>query len=509
MLQVLLVDDEPWVLEGLRTMVNWEKHGFQVCGEALDGPDALAKIKELRPELVFTDINMPVISGLELIEQSKRLFANPPKFVILSGYDDFHYAVTAMRQRVVEYLLKPIDEEEIEAILDRLGRTIAEEREMEQSLSRKQSLFKNNIMNRLIQGEEGSELEREAAGVLQLQGEPELQCMLVDTGVYPQELKQRVLAFFTGDVDRSFVDGMGRIGIIVRTDEMPQPRLEEIGLMISSGLSDLERPVLVAVSGIGKGVGSIRGLYQQTLETVKAKRGMGKAGLFLPSHRTQALKTEEDFKREFNAILDAVLEGDSGKTETAIEEAFGSFACSHAGVESIRAFAANMELTLCRSIKKSGGDADAFMACIQADEGNPGTMSDYPALKHYLLKLCREASLLLDGLRQKNENNTMFQVIQYVDEEFRSKLQLKSLAKKFHMNPTYLGQVFKKETGKTFNEYLNEKRIEEAKRLLKRTPMKISDIALQVGYPNTDYFISKFKQATGMLPSAYKQENNH
>lgn len=80
------------------------------------------------------------------------------------------------------------------------------------------------------------------------------------------------------------------------------------------------------------------------------------------------------------------------------------------------------------------------------------------------------------------------------------------MAQKFHMNPAYLGQLFKKETGKPFNEYLNMKRIEEAKRLLKRTTMKISEIALQVGYPNTDYFLSKFKQATGVLPSAYKRE---
>lgn len=506
MLQVLLVDDEPWVLEGLRTMVNWEKHGFQVCGEALDGPEALVKMQELRPELVVTDIHMPVISGLELIERSKRLMGKPPKFVILSGYDDFNYALTAMRQRVAEYLLKPIDEDEFEVILERLGQTIAEEREMERSSSRKQSLFKNNILNRLIQGEEGAPLEQEAAAALQLEGDPELRCMLVDAGAYPPDLKQRVLGFFSLTTDRSFLDGLGRVGVIVRTDELPQPRLEEIGLAISSGLSNPESPVIIAVSSAGKGIRSIRESYLQTLETVKAKREQGKTGFFLPCHYPQPLKAEELLKGKFEQLLDAVVEGEPGTVEAAVEEIFGTLACGQTGVESIRVSAANMELTLCRRIKKAGGDADAFMVRVQADDGDPGGMSNYPDLKRHLHRLCREASLLLAGLRRKNENNTMFQVIQYVDEEFRSKLKLQTLAKKFHMNPTYLGQVFKKETGKAFNEYLNEKRIEEAKRLLKRTPMKISDIALQVGYPNTDYFISKFKQATGMLPSAYKSE---
>ncbi|MCH1642009.1 helix-turn-helix domain-containing protein [Paenibacillus timonensis] len=507
MLQVLLVDDEPWVLEGLRTMVNWEKHGFQVCGEALDGPEALVKMQEFRPELVVTDIHMPVISGLELIERSKRLLGKPPKFVILSGYDDFNYALTAMRQRVAEYLLKPIDEDEFEVILERLGQTIAEEREMERSSSRKQSLFKNNILNRLIQGEEGVRLEQEAATALQLEGEPELQCMLIDAGAYLPDLKQRVLGFFSQNTDRAFLDGLGRVGVIVRTDELPQPRVEEIGLAISSGLSNPESPVIIAVSGAGKGIRSIRELYLQTLETVKAKREQGKTGLFLPCHYPQSSKAEDLLKGKFEQLLDAVLEGEPDAAEAAVDEVFGTLACSQTGVEALRAFAANMELTLCRKIKKAGGDPDAFMVRMQADAGGPNGLSGYPALKHQLLRLCREAALLLAGLRRKNENNTMFQVIQYVDEEFRSKLKLQTLAKKFHMNPTYLGQVFKKETGKAFNEYLNEKRIEEAKRLLKRTPMKISDIALQVGYPNTDYFISKFKQATGLLPSVYKSES--
>lgn len=511
MLQVLLVDDEPWVLEGLRTMVNWEEHGFQVCGEALDGPEALAKMQELRPELVVTDIHMPVISGLELIERSKRLFARPPKFVILSGYDDFNYALTAMRQRVAEYLLKPIDEDEFGAILDRLGQMIAEERELEQSKLRKQTLFKNNLLNRLIQGEDGLQLEQEAAAALQLGGEPELQCMLFDAGMDPQPLKQRVLSYFSkpADADRSFMDGSGRFGMILRTDEMPQPRIEEMGLAISSELSEIGSPAVIAVSRVGKGIRSIRELYLQTLETVKAKREKGKTGFFMLCHLPQPYSSEDVLKGKVELLLAAVLQGDPGSTGAVVEEVFGALASSQIGLETLRAFAANVELTLCRRIKKAGGDADAFMVRVQGNEGESNGISDYAALKPYLLKLCREASLLLAGLRRKNENNTIFQVIQYVDEEFRSKLKLQTLAKQFHMNPTYLGQVFKKETGKTFNDYLNEKRLEEAKRLLKRTSMKISDIALQVGYPNTDYFISKFKQSIGMLPSVYKSEFQH
>lgn len=78
MLQVLLVDDEPWVLEGLRSMVNWQRHGFEVCAEAMDGSSAMMMITKLRPDLVLTDIRMPAVSGLEMIEQARRTIAKPP-----------------------------------------------------------------------------------------------------------------------------------------------------------------------------------------------------------------------------------------------------------------------------------------------------------------------------------------------------------------------------------------------------------------------------------------------
>lgn len=100
MLEVLLVDDEPLVLEGLKLMIDWEKHGFRICGEATDGAEALAFIRKRCPHVVVTDIRMPVLNGLQLIEQAKQLQNAPQKFIILSGYEDFHFAQIAMRHNV-------------------------------------------------------------------------------------------------------------------------------------------------------------------------------------------------------------------------------------------------------------------------------------------------------------------------------------------------------------------------------------------------------------------------
>ncbi|WP_410770451.1 response regulator [Fontibacillus sp. BL9] len=506
-MNVLLVDDEPWVLEGLRTMVNWKNHGFQVCGEALNGPDALKMIQELRPELVVTDINMPVLSGLELVEQSNKTLTRPPKFVILSGYDNFNYALTAMRHKVTEYLLKPIDEEEIETILDRVGKRIREEHAAEQSQSRVQFLFKNNLLNRLIQGEYNEVLEHQAARSLDLETETELRCVLVEAVPGCDDLRQRIQGYFAQEKDRSFQDISGRVGIIVQEDNFPSAVLEEICLRMHRDLSDsLLRPVIVTLSETLKGISSIRDLYLQTLEVGKSKRCQGKEGVFYYKYCKQPSGTVDVYKEKIKQLSEKVTAYDESKIRGLVDEILNSFASGLQEIEIAKAHIADLELTLCREVADTNGEPDVLMKRMWEQHGSLSGISNYPALKSYVRDLCLEAASFLSRLTLQNENNTIFHVIQYVDREYKNKLQLQDLAKHFHMNATYLGQLFKKETGKPFNEYLNEKRIEEAKSLLKRTQIKISDVALQVGYPNTDYFISKFKSSTGMLPSAYKHE---
>ncbi len=507
MMNVLLVDDEPWVLEGLRTMVNWGNHGFQICGEALNGNDALKMIQELQPELVVTDINMPVVSGLELVEQSNKTLARPPKFVILSGYDNFNYALTAMRHKVTEYLLKPIDEEEIEAILERVGKKIREELATEQSQNRIQFLFTNNLLNRLIQGEYNENLELQAARSLDLGYNAKLTCALIEAVPGPENLRQRVQDCFPQERDRSFQDSSGRIGVIIPVDAYPSTRLEEIGLRMHRDLStDLNQPVIITFSDPMIGIRSIRELYLQALEISKWKRSQGKEGVFYYKNCKQPAGFDDAYKEKIKQLTEKVFADDKVKIRCLIDEIQALFASGQHGIESAKAHIADLELTFCRQISAMNGEPDVLMRSMYEKYGSLSGIGNYPVLNEYIEDLCLETASLLSRLVRQNENNTIFHVIQYVEREYKNKLQLQDLAKHFHMNATYLGQLFKKETGKPFNEYLNEKRIEEAKSMLKRTQIKISDVALQVGYPNTDYFISKFKSSTGMLPSAYKQE---
>ncbi|MNI44130.1 Bifunctional transcriptional activator/DNA repair enzyme AdaA [compost metagenome] len=166
-------------------------------------------------------------------------------------------------------------------------------------------------------------------------------------------------------------------------------------------------------------------------------------------------------------------------------------------------------MTLCRLVAERNGEPAVMMNRQHEEYGSLGELGDYSGLGNYVSALCGRAAVYLTELQAANEGNTIYNVIQYVDLEFRNKLQLQDLARQFHMNSAYLGQLFRKETGRSFSEYLNDKRIEAAKGLLKRTELKISDVAAQVGFSNTDYFIDKFKGIVGVLPSVYKHSSHN
>lgn len=118
-LRVLLVDDEIMIREGFNKLFDWEAHGCVVAGEAADGMEALAKIDTLNPDIVIMDINIPIMNGLKVIKMS-RIKHPDTAFIIVSGYDDFSYCREALRLKITDYILKPVNYEEFGTCIDNL-----------------------------------------------------------------------------------------------------------------------------------------------------------------------------------------------------------------------------------------------------------------------------------------------------------------------------------------------------------------------------------------------------
>ncbi|AIQ54816.1 response regulator [Paenibacillus sp. FSL R7-0331] len=509
MLKALIVDDEPWVLEGLRTMVDWEKSGFELCGEALNGPEALRLIELHQPDLVLTDINIPVFNGLELITRLNQSMDRPPRFVILSGYDDFQYARTALRQRVEQYLLKPVDEDELEDLLSRLYSIITNEIASINEQQQKQAGIIGSMLNRLIQGEDEEEFRLMASSLIKLPADAELLGILVDPPAAAGHLRLLVNCYFPAELTCSFQDRAERAGLLLQSGGVSRESLKAAITGLQQELENLsQQPVAVMVSDRMNGIESVKELYLQLLEMQKLRYCAEQGGVFLHSEFRRSSRDGGREQVTFTELLDKVKAGELQEIEPCLRGIFRLYSQQQHAVEAVQAGIAHLEMNLCRLAAEHSGDPAAMMKGHQEAWGSLGELSDYSRLGAYVSGLCRTAAVYLAQLQEANEGNTIYNVIRYVDREFRNKLQLQELAREFHMNPAYLGQLFRKETGRSFSEYLNVKRIEAAKALLKRTELKISDVAAQVGFSNTDYFIDKFKGIAGVLPSVYKNADH-
>ncbi len=136
MLKVLLVDDEPFILQGLKVLIDWNAEGYEVVGAVRTGQEAIDYLKENPVDLVMTDIKMPVMSGIELLEEVRRDQISDAYFIILSGYNDFAYAQQAVRYHCIDYILKPVEKEQLIAVLQKVA-AMSEKRRFGERIGRR------------------------------------------------------------------------------------------------------------------------------------------------------------------------------------------------------------------------------------------------------------------------------------------------------------------------------------------------------------------------------------
>ena len=161
--KILLVDDEAEVRTSIIRKIDWSAVGFQVVGDAENGVDALEKIEQLEPDVVLTDIRMPYMDGLEMAERLREIHPSI-KVVLFSGFDDFEYAQKAIKLNIIEYILKPVNAEEMMEILLRIKGTLDEEIQRLRDLTNLQESFRKNLpilrekfLSNLVKGNAGKE----------------------------------------------------------------------------------------------------------------------------------------------------------------------------------------------------------------------------------------------------------------------------------------------------------------------------------------------------------------
>ncbi len=530
MQKVLIADDERKVGFLIKSLIQWERLDLEFAGLVKDGVTAYEKIRELKPDIVITDIRMPGLSGLELIRKVTESGLRP-HFIVISGYKYFEYAQQAIKYGVEDYLLKPVDETELNEILKRIceaERSRQRERghlnAVEQKLNDSKYVLHREFLNSLTAGEPSSlETANKNYGLSFEQGIFRVFCIKVDR-----------------DIRRE------------RNEQQMKLILKKLGKIVEQEFSGIVKDMAVTLRS-GESVMAVLNYSPQaaceaeTALTETFKKSMNYLDGFEHYEMTMGVSEEQtDFGRLSLAVESAkeatdcrVLNGMEARIDSHLLS--GDFTvCAEEILEMVREkYLGAVEIARCEDIRYQIGRAFAEARKRRAFG------SEYYRLAKRLLGLflekeefdgseekenkrkiweetadnCRSRSELeefvadtverelREGLKssRERERKPVLEAAAYIKEHYGEKLSLEELSEKSGFNMNYFSELFKKETGKNFTAYVAEVRMEEAKRLLRDTNDAVYEIAEKVGYKDTKFFSQQFAKIVGIKPAEYRK----
>ena len=493
-MKLMFIDDERNVVLGLQRIIDWDRYGFKVIGVAGNGQEGLKKIQTLHPDIVLLDIRMPGLSGIDLI-RSAREQGFTGEFILLTAHADFDYAHDAIRYGVVDYLLKPVDEDELlHAVLKAEKRIMtASVLDMygNQSLSTMRSaLFENALMGR------GHPLSLK----LNLnEGDP-YRLMLINASHENLSSIQHMLDHSLGHSHLRCLMGQ-RIALLLqgRAVIAAQDELINNTLKIDSNAIFFCSEVFFTADQLPSEFHSLSCLIDR-LWFLRRKDKFLYSAHDLESHVKPATNdwTAQQFAGAFCQSID---EQDEDRIERLLD-ALRSSLCNHpVSVPDAKSELLTISRSICQYISLH------FPHRAQEIEGFSEEVMLADCLDNALLQMQHLSWQAITWIKQYSNPDICQLLLQYIEQNYTQPLQLQNLARDFGYDSAYLGKLLKQKTGFTFNAYLDHVRLQHACTLLQQGK-PIALIAQLCGYSSVEYFSQKFRKTFGCSPTQYRRQTS-
>ncbi len=517
MYKVFIVDDEYRIKERLQNLTDWASTPFVFCGEASDGEMALSQINELKPDIVITDIQMPFMDGLEL---SSILRSTMPwiQIIIISGYDEFEYAKNALKIGVTDYLLKPIKFEELNRVLEKAIKKINDEKEksrkllqMEDRLNSIKSLQKDFLFESLISGkfdkreiiEQYREYGIDLISKYYIVIDVKINCK---TGIDNIEVKTfcKVALEKIANI-LLYYKTPDRMIVVLRSND-EQELIEQAFLLsgtIRHSINEIEQHKTII--GIGNAVSRLSDISRSYMDANKARSFINDMNLdqILYIKDVEKMLSDKAYYTEKNR-LDVLSRLEAEEVDGFLFDMFDDDKYE----ERMHRYHTICNIVFqCNHIVSSlGGDAKDILQDISEEDivNMVGLERDnlVQDLKRIIIKTIeyrKESSV-------SKYSEVIWRAKNYIFDHYsNSGLSLNEVAKHVCLSPNHFSMVFSNETQTTFIEFLTKTRIENAKKLLLDTDLKLSIIANHVGYNEPQYFSYIFKKYTKQTPSGFRE----
>lgn len=512
MYKIVLVDDEPSIREGLAELLDWESLGYCISGSAASGKEALSLNARIRPDLMIVDIRMPGMDGMELIRELKKEEADV-RVLVLSGYADFNYARQAIALGVDNYMLKPVDEDELADNLRAIKRTLDEREAKREAEIRTVEARLSERLEAILSEAPASDATW-AAEIASWAGEDAgFRVVLIDVaadgeGAAParRQIAERLKGMYEKTGSGLVFDAGASIGLLLADSLLRDSARRRL----TTALRDWAALAGCRVfASAGDGVRDAAGIpVSLAAAKLRARQRFfydgadfidDETACRLPSRPASSLDPEALFRQAERLYL-AVCSGSEARVGPLVEEIGDLMLAAGEGENSLKARFVQLLTRLLEKLSVHRPGAGSVPALLESKLLAIHRASGYRTMLDQISALLGEAIRLTDDGGGERQIRKMLQLI---DTHYKDNLKLEKLAEAFNYNSAYLGKLFKSVTGDSFNAYLDKVRIAKAKQLL-QAGHKVYEAAEQVGYPNPDYFHGKFRKYEGLSPGAYR-----
>lgn len=500
MYKILIAEDSALIRRGIIAMVDWNRHNCILAGEAENGKIAIKLLETLQPDILFLDVKMPLLDGLKVLDYIQENHINV-QIIMISGYSSFDYIKHALHANAIDYILKPIHEEELNQALTKAINTLS------QTASESISLMPDNHI--------GTKLEENIystfADVFYPESDQTFFWVVSIKNKYNDYtfFKEQIQIQLPKSVHVIFHEHLNRLDIIFYSDlfkhfEDVAKILHHIYLLSDALLKNL---LYIGISEIHAADYIITKAYYEAHKALCSKILHPNCPIIFFSQSKQKMYNLDDVFSGEIPLLDFLTSGN----QIGAIELCQNIIRHHLDNPEIKIDEFCMLLTELYCIfAKTGSN------CVNQIQQEISTLHNLDSLLNYdsvqpLIDTCYNycTTIATDMINRRTDiDSTILEIQKYIEQHFSEQISLKTLENLFHLNGSYISVMFKRITGTGINKYIRQLRLDHAINLISTTDFKLSEICEKCGYTNYVHFSKEFKKYTGFSPIDYRQKKH-
>lgn len=532
MFSILIVDDDTVFRTRMKSIIDWEKAGYTIIAEARNGKEAIEKIEAFEPDIVITDISMPIINGVELIDYVTK-FKEDTSIIALSGYNDFHYVRSSLLSGAEDYLLKnQLNTNKLLNVLDSAANKLSSRKKdnPRQTIVITDTLIQEFLLL-LISGCAGTR-EEVHLRLQRLQAESLLHGVTVavtepDNNELIKKLSESEYYKFLYSVSSIMKEsvssdsgtvitiiGRNRVLVLVPINNSSLSLFKEnchrmLAQMNGNVMRFLGESMSFGVSDFCRDIMELPYYYEQAAKALVANRFQGKSSFIAEvSNKPKTKKILTLDITDEKDIIDSLRGKNDFASDIVIDRIFNKF--DNCNSDDIQLVLAELLNIIIREIRDNNLPADKIFQHSELNYQEIINTMNIQELKDWFIKrYCKLHQCLLHVQAYKCYNENTRKAIYYIEENYFRNISLNNIAAAININSSYLSRLFKNDTGLNVTEFLNKTRVEKSVSLIDEGKYSLKEISYKVGIKNYNYFFRLFKKIIGVTPSEYKRQDSY